>query len=83
MEFGTTIVTVDFAIEKYTELMGLKDLYILHKRYFRHIFSKSNLNPFLKKYDKLNEKICESVDDYGLVSFQLLSIEVKSILSLE
>ena len=36
-------------------------------------------NPFTRKYKKLNEALVGLVEDYGLVSFQTLDIQVDVI----
>lgn len=57
---------LDFHLEYYTNVLDLN--------YLLDLLSK---NPFSMKFKKLNSALCELIDDFGLVSFQLLNIQEK------
>ncbi len=59
-----TIVTLDFNLDFYTEVMDLKYL---------HQYLDSSTSP---KFAKLNKAICDLIEDFSLVSFVPLNIQV-------
>ncbi|KAJ1912931.1 hypothetical protein H4219_005416, partial [Mycoemilia scoparia] len=65
-EFGSEL---DFNLEYYTEVMDLK--YLLF-----HLNSVDD-GGLGRKYEKLNEAICELVEDFSIVGFTTLAIEDK------
>ena len=54
-----------FSLDFFTDVLDLS--------YLLETFAK---DPILKKYHKLNKAITDVVQDYGLVSFSVLCIEV-------
>ncbi|KAJ1975136.1 hypothetical protein H4R35_003287 [Dimargaris xerosporica] len=64
--------TLDFNLEYYTEVQDLQ-----------YLLDCLNHDRFTKRYRKLNEALCELVEDYSLVSFHTLCIEdKKSVMAL-
>ena len=61
----TFVIVVAFNLDFYTDVLDLN--YLLE-----HIQD----NPFTQKYKKLNETLVGLVEDYGLVSFKTLDIQV-------
>ncbi|KAJ1984194.1 hypothetical protein H4R33_004475 [Dimargaris cristalligena] len=58
---------LDFNLEYYTEVHDLS-----------YLLDRLNAGAFTKRYHKLNEALCELIEDYNLVGFQTLCIEDKN-----
>lgn len=58
-------LTLAFSLDYYTDVLDL-----------RYILEDVTEDPLLKKYSKLNDKLIGIVEDYSLVSFCALYIEV-------
>lgn len=58
-------LTLAFSLDYYTDVLDL-----------RYILEDVTEDPLLKKYSKLNDKLIGIVEDYSLVSFCTLYIEV-------
>src|SRR5277367_6053206 len=46
-----------------------------------YLLEHLNESPRTKRYRALNEAICELIEDFGLVSFETLAVEVWTLLS--
>lgn len=57
--------SVAFNLDYYTEVQDLSQLSILLDK-----------DPRLEKFSSLNKAICDLVEDYGLVGFETLAVEV-------
>jgi len=57
-----------FNLEFYTEVQDLT-----------HILPLLSQDPRMSKFSELNEKIVELVEEFGLVSFETLAVEVSSL----
>jgi hypothetical protein len=57
---------LDFDLEFYTEVQDLSHLALLLER-----------DPRMHRFSALNKAICEVVEDFGLVSFSTLAVEVR------
>lgn len=57
-----------FNLDFYTEVMDLSYL-------VEHLAT----DPFFKKFHRLNEKLAEVIQDYGLVSFVPLNVQVSAL----
>lgn len=57
---------LDFDLEYYTEVQDLSHLALLLER-----------DPRMHRFSALNKAICEVVEDFGLVSFSTLAVEVR------
>ena len=66
--FGFLFHSAAFNLDFYTEVMDLH--YLLD-----HLAS----DPFFKKFHQLNKKMAEVVEDYGLVSFVPLNVQVQPL----
>lgn len=60
-----------FNLDFYTEVMDLS-----------YLVEHLNVDPFFKKFHSLNVKLAEVIQDYGLVSFVPLNVQVCSVSAL-
>lgn len=56
----------DFSLEYYTEVMDLS-----------YLLESLNADAFGKKYQKLNKALCDLIEDFSLVGFYTLCVEVR------
>jgi hypothetical protein len=59
------IPKLDFSLEYYTEVMDLS-----------YLLDSLNADAFGKKYQSLNKALCELIEDFSLVGFYTLCVEV-------
>lgn len=59
------LIETDFDLSFYTQVQDLS-----------HLLDTINANPFAGRFPRLNQVLCELVEEFGLVSFFPLAIEV-------